>query len=64
MMLWILRTLLLCWWGGCGMLTAADESHIWAYCPRCGKIAGKIERPTVRWYMRRQRQDKIERAEL
>lgn len=47
----ILRKLLLCWWGACGMVQRGDATHVWGECPRCGKVAGLISREAIRRYI-------------
>jgi hypothetical protein len=49
MMIW-LRKLFVCWWGGCGMVTQVNDTHVWGQCQRCGKTAGICTREALRRY--------------
>lgn len=56
------RKLLMCWWGACGMIQKANDTHIWGECPRCGKVAGLVSREFIRRYIEaEQRSDEYER---
>lgn len=45
-----LRKIIVCWWGGCGMVPRDDDTGCWGECLRCGKRAGFVDRATLRAY--------------